>query len=497
MRVTSIEARREAILIHLAGESDAILQVAMSPVFDLEYATAKVEEHRPIAAASGMQLRLDRFADGQDRMYCRFRVTDERDMNLDGPQFVTDLSDVAAWSYPYPQASTIKGLQVKVMEDGLGLHLGHVALNMNLPCIIQALPGADSIPFALDGRKFYFSRSYMEAMDRKIRAFSEQGAVVNLIVINRREWQGVWGDPALDPILVHPQLHPEGIVGAFSVAREEPWLYYRACIAFLAQRYMRPDAQYGRACGLIIGNEVNSQWIYSNAGEMPQEEFVRQYHIALRTAWYAAKSVYANARVYVSLDHCWSIANGENSLRYYPGRDFLERLHAIGKEDGDFGWDLAYHPFPQDLTRADFWNDHLALHDFDAGKITFRNIEQLPAFLAQEKYLYSGRPRHIILSEQGLCAGMTPETEQLQADALVLAYRKLRSLPQIEAFIYHSHIDEKHEGLYLGLLDEHGRKRPAYACFEKLDGPEADALYQEALARLQGTDPNVLAKIKL
>lgn len=432
-------------------------------------------------------LSFSRYAQEQDLLFCKFHVyveTSGTTRRLDGPCYATQLDRIARWDYAYPCAGTKKGLQVKVMEDALQLGIGHAALNVNLPCIVQASGDRHAIEFHLDGRTFYFNRAYMEMLDQKIRTLSDRNVVVNLIILVRSEWHGVWGNPELTPVLLHPALHPDGIVSAFHVTSERAWTLYRACLEFLAERYMGPDPSCGRACGWIIGNEVNAQWIYSNCGEMEMSEFIRQYQIALRTAFYAARKYYAQARVYVSLDHCWNIRTGDNDLRFYKGKDFLRELAARIRSEGDFSWNLAYHPFPQDLSRADFWNDGMAERNVDTPKITFRNIEILPEIMAQAPFLYAGQRRHIILSEQGLCSGHTPADEQLQADAFVLAYRKIAEIPEIDAFIYHSHIDEKKEGLFLGLLAEDGRKKPIHACFAAIDGPEGETLFRRAKARV-------------
>ena len=490
--IEKIEASQNSIHIYLreGGTVPGRYTVLERAPYETEEATLKkggipCREER----GEGQRLRLSfqRFVHEEDRLYHCFSVMEtcgDEKRRLGGPCCVTDMDAVSAWDYAYPTASTLKGLQVKRLEDGLKLGLGHAALNMNLPCILQAQNSGDAIIYRLGDREFYFNRAYMEAMDAKIKALTNQGVVVNLIIINRREWHGAWGDPALDSVLMHPCLHPEGVVSAFHVTNRDAFAYYQACLEFLSQRYMRPDGRYGRVCGWIIGNEVNAQWIYSNAGEMELSSFVREYTLALRTAFYAVRKYYAQARVYVSLDHCWNMTNEDQPLRFYKGLEFITAMNRIIREEGDFYWCMAYHPYPQDLSRADFWNDELAWDGFDTGKITYKNIEVLPAFLAQESFLCRGERRRIILSEQGVCSGRTPEEEALQADAFVLAYEKIVRIPEIDSFIYHSHIDEKQEGLYLGLLAEDGRRKAIYDCFAAVDGPRGEELFRAARERV-------------
>jgi hypothetical protein len=83
---------------------------------------------------------------------------------------------------------------------------------------------------------------------------------------------------------------------------------------------------------------------------------------------------------------------------------------------------------------------------------------------------------------------LTPEGEKLQAAAYAYAWEKIQTLPTVDAFIYHRHVDHAHEGgLRLGLwrnaphsvADPHSKKL-IYDLFKKAGTPEwraaADAL---------------------
>lgn len=487
--ITRIIAAENELLIMITGMDASVrLRVCLTQPYE-EVGSGVFVSFRAEIEEDLLRLHLPRFADGADRLYARIdvyeTVPDGTMRRLNGVCFVTELENISRWKYPYPQAKTIKGLQVKRLTDALRLGLGHAALNVNLPCMLLPRKTAGCLVFEANGKTYFFDRAYMQRLDADIRALSTQGVVVDLILLCRAEWCGVWADAESAKLLLHPNLHPEGIVSAFSVLQKAPLEALRACVEFLAEHYMRPDGAYGRACGLIVGNEVNAQWIYSNCGELPLEEFVRQYEIALRTVYYAARKYYQDARVYISLDHNWNMRPcGENPLRSYPGHALLNLLNERIRMFGDFAWDIAYHPYPEDLARSDFWNDTLAVQSFDTPKISFKNLEILVDYIAQPKFLYRGTRRKISLSEQGLCSGHTQEEEQQQADAFVLAYQKVLSLPQIEAFIYHSHIDEPNEGLYLGLLAEDGRKKSIYACFRDIDSENDEVLYQRARQRI-------------
>lgn len=390
------------------------------------------------------------------------------------------------WDYDYPTSSTIKGLQVHSVDDALKLGVGHAALNLNLGTIIRPEKTDRTVTSITGGREYYFDAEYLAGFDRRVKELSDRGVVVTLILLNSPKWDGVEIHPALRQVLLHPDYDPEGFISAFNVVTPEGLAHYRAFVELAAERYTRPDAAYGRACGFIIGNEVDSGWVWCNAGIQSVEEYTRQYAVAVRTAFDAARSKYRQARVYISLDHLWTIPFPGAPDRCYRGRDVIDLLNEYTRRDGDFDWSVAYHPYPQDLTRPDFWNDDTAIDSFDTPRITFRNIEVLPRYLAQPQFLFQGRPRRIILSEQGFHSDETEAGERLQAAAYAYAYSRIERTPEIDSFILHAHVDNRDEfGLNLGLRRRDksspspsaiGSPKPVYEIFRDIDGPRHDEI---------------------
>lgn len=435
------------------------------------------------------RLIINRYENSRDRLYSSFRVgIKEKDNDaivfVKGPCYVTDFNDISMFCYDYPSSHTIKGLQVQMVDDAIKLGIGHAALNLNLPTIMLPYNPSDAIVYEMEGEEFYFDRKYMEQFDAKIKKLSDHGIVVYLILLNSIKWDGVCVHPELKDELIHPSYDKEGFISAFNVVTERGLKRYKAFIEFIAERYTRPDQKYGRACGFIIGNEVNSQWVWCNAGEKTVQEYVQEYSLALRTAFYAARKKYNNAKVYISLDHYWTLTHQNNPLRFYKGKDVVDILTRICQRDGNFDWGIAYHPYPENLFYPDFWNDTTAINSFNTGRITFKNIEVLPQYLSQDDFLYCGKIRSIILSEQGFHSDESEEGEKLQAAAFCLAYKKIASIPSIEAFILHSHVDNKDEfGLNLGLWRRNknsklpnapGSPKLIYYVFRDIDKPNGE-----------------------
>jgi hypothetical protein len=105
-------------------------------------------------------------------------------------------------------------------------------------------------------------------------------------------------------------------------------------------------------------------------------------------------------------------------------------------------------------------------------RITYKNIEVLSAFLQQPEYLYKGKQRRIILSEQGVNQPDGPDGQILQAAGYAYAYYRISNTDCIDAFMLHRHVDARDEGgLKLGLRtwDNPSKKKYIYEVFRLAD----------------------------
>ena len=258
------------------------------------------------------------------------------------------------------------------------------------------------------------------------------------------------------------------------------------------ERYTRPDKKYGCAVGAIISNEVNSQYVWGNAGEMTVEDYVHEYAQAMRLAWICGRKHCSHFRVYISLDQFWCASNfGPMPLRYYCGRTMVELLNAYATAEGNFDWGIAYHPYPEDLRSPDFWNDRAPDFTFSTPKITFKNMEVLEAFLAQPAFLYHGKARRIVFSEQGFNSqkgALQGLTEKMAAAGYVLAYMKARNMKTVDMLTHHACVDNPHEfGLNLGIFRHDpsggiGEPKPIFESFMAMDTENEPAVVEKARA---------------
>ena len=500
--LTGISACKNSLVFDLHCQ----LPQAMVTVTVLEkhpYDLSFTESALPEIPAADVMLRghalvfsIPRFDGARDRLCNQFNVmvtSGGAQVEAEGIRHVTDIGEIAENTDPFPDPGTIKGLQVHDIADAKALGIKHAGFNVNQPSLMRPAASADTIPYAMEGRVFHFDRNVVEQYDAHIRALSSLGANVYLILLNSPTWSGTTIHPDMKAILFHPDFtehDEEARISAFNTVTPEGFAHYKAFIGFICQRYMGKTGAFGRAQGLIISNEVNSQYVWGNAGEKTVEAFASLYAIAMRTAWYVMQTYASSGRVYLSLEHHWTLAYKPDPKRYYGGRELLDALISLSVRDGNYDWGLAHHPYPESLFHCDFWNDVTATDSFDAGRITFKNLQVLARYMNLPVNLYRGRCRPVILSEQGFHCEYTAEWEAMQKAAYCLAYEKVLKLPDIDCFIYHAHHDNKFEfGLNLGVRrrDEAGNPtdpKPIYEAMRDIDTDKRTALLEEARAYL-------------
>lgn len=444
------------------------------------------DAHVAFAGAGAARIEFPRIAEGRDRLFARFQMVDATTGRALGePQAVTDLRACSTRDFAFPAPSSKKGLTCIIdQEDAVALGAKHANANISLDALIDWQNPTSDLNEEVDGQLIGINRGYVDHLDRTIGGLTTRGMNVVAILIQNLPKERT----------ANPLLHPKtacgaqgGTLAAFNTVDERGLRAYRAAVSFLAKRYTDPAKPHGWLTGMVIGNELQSHWVWYNLGATPEDEVIRDYLAAVRIADLACRSVHRDLKVYISLEHHWAMRGWSNDpLREIAGRQVLTLFAAAARAGGDFPWHVAFHPYPEDLFKPAFWKDREAVLHVDTPKITFQNLEVLTLFLDQPTLRFAGTPRRIALTEQGFHCPAGPDGEALQAAAFAAAYRKIMAMPQIDSFLYHRHVDHPHEGgLHLGLWSqENGKtahKRKLWEVFAAADTPGWDAASAFAL----------------
>jgi hypothetical protein len=399
-------------------------------------------------------------------------------------RYAEDFKGIARDTRDFPKTDSKKGIQVQMADDALALGIRHATLNVSVGALFDWEKKPASPVWTVDGETFAFRRAYLDSLG--VKRLSDAGVAVYLIVLGIESHE-----VARDARTLHPARDakiPNGIA-APNLSTPEGARLWRAAFEFLADWFSRADDEHGRVAGYIIGNEVNVHWQWHNFGRMPRPAAVAEYEREVRLAHTAIRRTNSSARVYMSLTHFWTIDPDADHWRSMPGRYFIEEFARRARVCGDYDWNLAHHPYPENLGNPRTWLDKTAPQSPDAKRITFKNLEQLDAFFAQPSLLFHGHRRSIILSEQGFHSTGDEEGDRAQAAGFCYAWEKVSRLAGIDAFILHRHVDHQYEGgLNLGLwrrkadsIATPDTMRPIYDCFKAAGTPAQEEAFRFAL----------------
>jgi hypothetical protein len=489
--ITRLAAGPGELAFTLTGLSGEVEIAELAPYQTLSDAPGGPVVHRGTFSGRG-QFSIPRFATNgaalRDRLYSTFVPLQAHArfgrIPVGPARFVEEISGVSKYNTPFPTAKSKKGLQIQIPDDALKLGVQHAAMNLNLTGLVDLSRNPANLAWQMDGETYYFNRHYVESLP--VKQFSDAGCVVTLILLTYRS-----GNPALDAVMLHPQRAaalPNGLAG-FNTSTPDGLRHFKACLEFLADRFSRPDVAFGRVANYVIGNEVTAHWEWYNLGLMPREPAVAEYERSVRLAQTAVRKFSSSARVYLSLEHHWTLIFSGDPRKAVAGRSFVEEFNRRAQLGGNYDWHLAYHPYPENLFQPRTWLDKSALASPDSPRITFKNLEQLTIFFRRPELLFRGQPRRIILSEQGFHSDNTPAGDAAQAAAYCYAWQKVTRLDAIDSFILHRHVDHSGEGgLNLGLWRRQTNSvatpstpRPMYEVFRQADTPDWEAAFRFAL----------------
>lgn len=426
-------------------------------LFSLPLATSKIPaKAKPLAskkAAKSVSFTVNVSASRQSSLLYSHFVLARRKSNgkysvISNTKYISNPKKLAMYKYSFPKAVSKKGLQVSasMLEDAVELNVRHSVLNIVFTDLIATKSESNtgsSIPYKYQGKTYWFRKGTVNSYDTQLLALKENDAVISAVLLL------AWRDDLTG--LIYPSGRVSGhSFYAWNTKTSSARKQLQATISFLAERYSGADAKYGRIVNWIVGNEVNNYKVYNYAGQKSLKTYAKIYAQAFRLTYNAVTSVYANARVYISLDHLWN-TNTVNGT--FASRKMLDAFASALKSGGSIRWNLAYHPYSCPLTEPKFWkNTNGQLTDsLTSPVINMGNINILTSYI-RRKY---GKNTRIILSEQGYTSSQAKvSTAKAQAAAIAYSYLLTESDSMIDSFIMNRQVDHQAEvaqGLSLGL----------------------------------------------
>jgi len=397
--------------------------------------------------------------------------------------YITNPGRAAKLRFAFPQAVSKKGLQVadSMVEDAVELNVRHSTLNILLANLLADRSregGKDAIAWQYGGRTYWMDRKIVEGYDRQLEALRTSDAVVSAILLLNYK-PGRTG-------LIHPKARKKGYAYyAWNLTSESARQTFQAILTFLAERYSPKKAAYGRIVNWIVGNEVESPTHWNYSGNMKLGPYMAQYAKQFRLTYTAVTSVYANARVYISLSHLWNA----NPYDRFTARETLSAFVSAIRSQGYIPWNLAYHPYSSPLTEPKFWENKngLLTAALTSPVINMGNLSVLTGYI---KATYGSGTR-IILSEQGFTSVQKKtEVQAEQAAAIAYSYLLTEADDMVDSFIMNRHVDhmtEVKQGLNLGLwttsrTEWADQKKSSWTMFKYMDTSLSEKVTTGALS---------------
>lgn len=420
---------------------------------------------------------------------------DDKFVPVSKPYYVTNPEEISVYKSNGKDADSKKGLLIdpdKLLSEELDdLGIKHAAYNIPMSRILGQSDKEEYPPveYAYNGKGYTFNGEVISEYDLIFKTLTEKEIEITVILLN-------------DVVPSHPQLiHPQARSGigtapyyAFNGADEEGVEYLAAVSSFLAERYSGRANGRGVVANWIIGNEINARkdWNYMEYTSI--RSYVKEYVRAFRVFYNSIKSINGASRVFISLDQRWD-SNSSNPV-HYDAKDILDEFNRQIREEGNIDWGLAIHPYNVPLTSPYIWKDSIYVKDSpDTPMVTMANIDIVTDYLQQEEFLTEGgNVRPVTISELGYTSS---DGEDVQAAAIVYAYKAAEANPYIESILFSRQTDAEEEmaqGLALGINHVDGTRKYVYNVYKYMD-TEQEGKYTDFAKKIIGiSDWETVAK---
>lgn len=315
-------------------------------------------------------------------------------------------------------------------SDCKEMNVGSITMNVVLNEYIKGEGSGYSY-----GGQNYSLGAFKDYVDRVTRRAGEMDLVVSAIILCQTN--SIFKDPE----------NKGGNYTMPNLTTAKAFNLYAAALEHMASTHCTPG---NRISHWIMHNEVDFANEWTNMGDQPMQRYIDRYIKSMRICYNIVRQYDQNASVLGSYTHCWAKADGS-----FAPKMMLEKTVEYSSAEGDFRWGVAYHPYPQNLTKPSFWiDDTQATYSLNSKYVTFKNLEVIDAWIRQKENFYKGKTKRVLfLSEQGTNSPSYSESDlALQAAGGAWAWKKVSKLDGIDAIQWHNWADNKAEGgLRIGL----------------------------------------------
>ncbi len=349
---------------------------------------------------------------------------------ISSSSYVKNPEKAASNKSKYKLGKTKKGMQFfQSMEeiDSCGAKNNFLNLTASMVCKNGA------VPYQYNGKTYYFNR--MTRYQEIVSECNKKGINVTMQVMLD------WVDGNTDLIATKARKQGAAPYYTWNIYQNGAREKMEAIFCYLGSVFAKKNCYVSN---WILGNEINNPGGWNYAGTLSQGSYFKTYAYAFRNLYYAIRSQYSNARIFICMDNLWNTAVPGGYSAKHSITSFVKQLEKIQR---GIKWNLAYHAYSYPLTYTNFWEGFGISNKADTPYVTMKNLNVLTNYI-KKKY---GSSVRIILSEQGYSSTMGYAN---QAAALAYSYYIAACNPMIDAFIIRSYDDhpvEVAQGLRMGI----------------------------------------------
>ena len=482
-QITRVEVGTDQVTItgHYAGSGEHAL-VDITPSEDVT--ETRAFRYRQALTGTDFTATVPRYAsnDGYtyDRLLSKWAIV-ERNGSRDSVVSYARYADAApalsspAQLKPANKKGVGAGLGDTYMQDLVDLDAKNITCNWVITGMIaQNKIFSSNIAYSYGGHTYYIDGGQVAEWDKMLSFYEQHGISVSAIILITPNA----ADGSLSSVFRHPECDG-GNYSMPNMTTMQSVNAYAAILSYLASRYN--GSGHGRVEHWIMHNEVDMGTTWTNMGDQPELTYLDTYVKSMRLCYNLVRQWDQHASVLGSYTHSWTYGG------QYSTKNMLTQTNRYAQLEGDFWWGVAAHPYPQDLTKSDFWvNDTQSTLDSTTKYVTFKNLEVINDWILAPEHLYQGSvKRNLFLSENGTNSPSYSDTDLAhQAAGGAWAWKKAAALPGIDAIMWHNWMDNRVEyGLRIGLhyfpdYDQNpGGRKPVWHLWQSAGTESEDSVF--------------------
>ena len=225
-------------------------------------------------------------------------------------RYVENPEALATSKQKYPTYASPKGLFVTSAAQAVKTGTKHTVIRVPVEKFIRAKGDEETLATIFCGNSYYINRAELAKLDHKVKTMSESGIEVLLqFTLDTDPYSLEEGVGKLASLYTRGGSVPEGESKHYALAVTDPDGFEKLASFFeyLAQRYTRPDGEYGFAGAFIIGDSANDLESANTDLERTLAETTERYADVFRIAYIALRSNYANGKIFVAVDSEWTL----------------------------------------------------------------------------------------------------------------------------------------------------------------------------------------------